>query len=74
MWVGVAGRQVIGIPAVCGADSASAIGDISRQVAGTASAGERDGTGVGTTVESILLVGFANTGSTSTNDGLITLA
>lgn len=35
---------------------------------------DNDGTGAGTTVESILLVGFANTGSTSTNDGLITLA
>lgn len=35
---------------------------------------DTDGTGAGTNVASIVLVGFVNTGSTSTNDGLITLA
>lgn len=34
---------------------------------------DNDGTGVGTTIETIVLVGFAGTASTTTADGLITL-
>jgi hypothetical protein len=36
---------------------------------------DNDGTGAGTTVESVVLVGYVTTGTTtSTNDGVITLA